>query len=118
MGKEEFPLKIIYTSLWLITFLTAFDRLAPVYGSSWLSILNCYKVTDVPRSSYPRIFLLDRLSWFYYAASIPLILYCSLLHRAVFGSRYEFLPLMFISVYSALGVVSSWIGFLVVYVTS
>ena len=95
----EFPVKTVYTVFWLILFLLAFDRLAPV-------------------STRTRVFLLDRFSLLYIAISIPLILYCSLLHQLVFGPRYEFLPLMFTSSYSAVGVVGSWIGFLVVYFTS
>lgn len=92
----EFPLKIAYTVFWLILFLLVFDRLAPV-------------------PLRPRIFLLDRFSFLYTALSIPLIIYCSLLHQPMFGQKYEFVPLMFISSYSAIGVVGSWLGFLVVY---
>lgn len=95
----EFPIKTVYTVFWLILFLVAFDRLAPA-------------------SSRPRFFLFDRFSTLYIAVSIPLILYCSLLHQVVFGKRYEFLPLMFTSSYSAVGVVGSWVGFSVVYFTS
>ena len=69
------------------------------------------------RSEQPRVFLLDRFSLLYIAVAIPLIAYCSLLHQLIFGWRYEFLPLMFISSYSALGVVGSWVGFLVVFFT-
>ncbi|KAJ4338260.1 glycosyl transferase [Didymella glomerata] len=92
----EFPIKTVYTIFWLVLFLLTFDRLAPA-------------------SSERRLFLLDRFSILYIALSIPLIAYCSLFHGIVFGSRYEFLPLMFISSYSAIGVVCSWLGFLVVY---
>jgi alpha-1,3-glucosyltransferase len=95
----EFPIKTVYTIFWLILFLLAFDRLAPA-------------------SSRPRIFLLDRFSLLYIAVSIPLILYCSLLHQMVWGKTFEFLPLMFTSSYSAVGVVGSWVGFLVVFFTS
>ncbi|KAL8723039.1 MAG: hypothetical protein Q9225_000581 [Loekoesia sp. 1 TL-2023] len=95
----EFPIKTVYTVFWLILFLLVFDRLAPV-------------------PSRPRVFLLDRFSLLYITVSIPLILYCSLVHRLVLGERYEFVPLMFTSSYSAIGVVGSWIGFLVVYFTS
>lgn len=108
----EFPIKTVYTIFWLVLFLLAFDRLSPasVLIGSWK------KSTDVSSSSpKPRIFLLDRFSLFYIALSIPLIAYCSLLHGVVFGSRYEFIPLMFTSSYSAIGVVCSWVGFLVVY---
>ena len=94
----EFPVKVTHTIFWLVLFLLIFDRLAPV-------------------SSKPRVFLLDRFSLLYITVSIPLILYCSLLHELVFGRRYEFLPLMFISSYSAIGVVGSWIGFSVVFFT-
>lgn len=95
----EFPIKTVYSIFWLVLFLLTFDRLAPA-------------------SSRPRIFLLDRFSLLYIAFSIPLILYCSLIHGVVFGDKLEFLPLMFTSSYSAVGVVGSWVGFLVVYFTS
>ncbi|TAQ83423.1 hypothetical protein B7494_g8256 [Chlorociboria aeruginascens] len=72
----EFPIKTIYTIFWLVLFLLAFDRLAPASNRS-------------------RIFLLDRFSLLYITVSIPLILYCSLLHRMFFGKSFEFLPLMF-----------------------
>jgi len=92
----EFPVKTLYTIFWLTLFLLVFDQLAPV-------------------SSKPRVFLLDRFSLLYVTVSIPLILYCSLAHELIFGMKYEFLPLMFTSSYSAIGVVGSWIGFSVVY---
>ncbi len=95
----EFPVKTVYTVFWLILFLLVFDRLAPV-------------------SPRPRVFLLDRFSLLYITVSIPLVIYCSLIHEIVFGATYEFMPLMFTSSYSAVGVVGSWIGFSVVYFTS
>ena len=95
----EFPVKTVYTVFWLVLFLLVFDRLTPV-------------------PSRPRVFLLDRFSLLYTTVSIPLIVYCSLVHQLVFGERYEFVPLMFTSSYSAIGVVGSWIGFLVVYFIS
>ncbi|KAM0352416.1 hypothetical protein ACHAPU_002083 [Fusarium lateritium] len=95
----EFPIKTVYTIMWLVVFLMAFDRLAPASNKS-------------------RIFLLDRFSTLYIAVSIPLILYCSLLHQVIFGKSYEFIPLMFTSSYSAVGVVGSWIGYGVVYFTA
>lgn len=94
----EFPIKTVYTIFWLILFILVFDRSAPV-------------------STRPRVFLLDRFTLLYITVSIPLILYCSLLHQLLFAKRYEFLPLMFTSSYSAVGVLGSWIGFLVVYFT-
>ena len=96
---QEFPIKTVYTIFWLVLFLMAFDRLAPA-------------------SNKTRFFLLDRFSTLYIAVSIPLIAYCSVIHSLVFGRSYEFLPLMFISSYSAVGVVGSWVGFLVVYFAS
>lgn len=53
----------------------------------------------------------------YLAVAIPLLLYCAPVHGLLFGKRYEFLPLMFISSYSALGVVGSWLGFMIVYLS-
>ena len=94
----EFPIKVAYTLTWLITFLYTFDRLAPA-------------------PAVKRRFLLDRFTVLYIAIAIPLITYCSLLHGLVFGERYEFLPLMFVSSYSAVGVVASWIGFNICYLS-
>ncbi|PGH02464.1 dolichyl pyrophosphate Glc1Man9GlcNAc2 alpha-1,3-glucosyltransferase [Blastomyces parvus] len=96
----EFPVKIVYTIFWLVLFMFAFERLAPV-------------------PVRPRVFLLDRFSMLYDTVAIPLIVYCSFVHGLVFGGgRYEFLPLMFTSSYAALGVVGSWVGFMVVYFTA
>lgn len=95
----EFPIKTVYTIFWLVVFLMVFDRLAPA-------------------SRKARFFLLDRFSTLYIAVSIPLIAYCSLVHQVVFGKAYEFLPLMFTSSYCAIGVVGSWVGFMVVYFAS
>ncbi|EEY16696.1 dolichyl pyrophosphate Glc1Man9GlcNAc2 alpha-1,3-glucosyltransferase [Verticillium alfalfae VaMs.102] len=64
----EFPIKTVYTIFWLILFLMVFDRLAPP-------------------SRKARFFLLDRFSTLYIAVSIPLIVYCSLVHQVVFGKR-------------------------------
>jgi alpha-1,3-glucosyltransferase len=96
---NEFPVKVAYTVFWFILFLYAFDRLAPA-------------------ASLPRVFFLDRFSLLYMVISIPLVLYCSLLHGLLFGGRYEFLPLMLTSSYCSLGVVGSWVGLMVVYFTS
>lgn len=83
-----------------------------------LSIESKLNANSVYRSSRPRVFLLDRFSLLYVTVAIPLILYCSLVHQAIFGEKYEFIPLMFISSYSAIAVFASWVGFLVVYYTS
>ncbi|KAL6247368.1 glycosyl transferase [Rhinocladiella similis] len=94
----EFPIKVAYTISWLIIFLYAFDQLAPAPARR-------------------RVFLLDRFALLYIAISVPLMAYCSLVHKIVFGARYEFLPLMFISTYSAVGVIGSWLGFMVCYLS-
>ena len=95
---SEWLFKTTYTVFWLVMFLLVFDRLAPP-------------------SKRARVFLLDRFSLLYIAVAVPLMVYCSVVHDLVWGKKYEFLPLMFISSYSAVGVVASWIGFLVVFFT-
>jgi len=89
----EFLIKTVYTIAWLVVFLTAFDAL--VY----------------PVAVNTRRFLLDRFTMLFIIVAIPLIAYTSLFHKVLFGDRYEFLPLMFNSSYSAVGVVGSWVGF-------
>ncbi|KAE9969246.1 hypothetical protein EG327_010708 [Venturia inaequalis] len=71
---QEFPVKVIYTILWLVVFLSAFDKLAPA-------------------SPQPRFFLLDRFSTVYIAIAIPLILYTSLLHGLIFKNNLEQIPI-------------------------
>ncbi|CAI6085498.1 unnamed protein product [Clonostachys chloroleuca] len=97
--SAEFPIKTVYTIFWLVLFLMVFERMAPA-------------------AKKPRVFLLDRFSTLYIAICIPLIAYTSLFHQILFGDSYEFLPLMFTSAYAAIGVVGSWIGYMVVYFTS
>lgn len=96
---QEYPLKAGYTIGWLILFLYAFDRLAPAPART-------------------RVFLLDRFALLYNSVSVPLIVYCSFVHQILFQGRYEFLPLMFTSTYCAVGVITSWIGFTVCYMSS
>lgn len=96
---QEYPIKAGYTIGWLILFLYVFDRLAPA-------------------PSRPRVFLLDRFTLLYNMICVPLIIYCSLVHQIVFKDKYEFLPLMFTSTYCAVGVITSWIGFMVCYMSS
>lgn len=48
-------------------------------------------------------------------AAVPVVCYGWLLHPVVFGKAYEFSPLLVVSVYAAVGVVGSWLGFLVVF---
>jgi alpha-1,3-glucosyltransferase len=115
---QEFPIKVAYTIAWLITFLLAFDKLAPAYVFDLRSLNLKECILTRHRSEKQRVFLLDRFSLLYIAVAIPLIAYCSLVHQLVFGAKYEFLPLMFISSYSAIGVVGSWVSFLVVLFTS
>lgn len=94
----EFPVKTAYTVFWLVLTLMVFDRLAPA-----------------PGAGRKRRFFLDRFSTLYIAVSVPLVAYCSVVHGMVFGERLEFLPLMFTSAYCAVGVVGSWVGYMVVY---
>lgn len=96
---QEFPLKALYTLFWLVAVLTGFDQIAPA-------------------SSKPRVFLLDRFSVLYTAVSIPLLVYTTVVHQLLFKERYEFVPLMFTSSYCAIGVVGSWLGFMMVQLTS
>ncbi|MCJ1307375.1 glycosyl transferase [Agyrium rufum] len=95
--NAEFPIKTAYTIFWLVLFLYVFNQLAPAAERT------------------KRVFFLDRISGVYIAAAIGVTAYAEIVHGFVWGERYEFLPLMFTSTYCALGVVGSWIGFLLVF---
>ncbi|CCX06367.1 Similar to Dolichyl pyrophosphate Glc1Man9GlcNAc2 alpha-1,3-glucosyltransferase; acc. no. Q4IJT0 [Pyronema omphalodes CBS 100304] len=97
----EFPIKTVYTVLWLIVFLYTFDKLAPSGG------VNEY-----------RRWLMDRPATLFVIVAIPLVTYCSLIHGLVFGDRLGFMPLMFMSSYSAVGVVASWVWLMGVYLSN
>ena len=54
-----------------------------------------------------------------YAVGIfVLSLYCAFVHGILFGDHLEFLPLMLISTYSAVGVFGSWLWALSIYLFS
>ncbi|EWC47007.1 dolichyl pyrophosphate Glc1Man9GlcNAc2 alpha-1,3-glucosyltransferase [Drechslerella stenobrocha 248] len=95
----EFPIKSAYTILWILVFFMTFDTVVPVAKSQ-------------------RIFFLDRFEIVYMTVGVPLILYTELFHFAIFGSKLEFLPLMFTSSYCALGILGSFLGFFTLYLTS
>ncbi|POS83625.1 glycosyltransferase family 57 protein, partial [Erysiphe pulchra] len=84
----EFPIKTSYTFFWTLLFLVTYDRVTPPSNNS-------------------RVFLLDRLSLLYIIFSIPLVIYCSLIHEKIWKGKLQFFPLMLLSNYSAVGVVSS-----------
>lgn len=62
--------------------------------------------------------MLDRVILLYNAMAVPLVMYASMGHELIFGHRYEFLPLMLISVYSAVSIVASWLAFMLVFLLS
>ena len=94
----EFIVQLLYTTFWLILFLLLFDRLAPASDSVG-------------------VFLLDRFSSLYIAGSIPMVVYCFWLHRYIFHDALAFLPLMLVSIYCTIGIVSSWLGMMVGFFT-
>ncbi|KAK9728894.1 glycosyl transferase [Basidiobolus ranarum] len=59
------------------------------------------------------------IEWSYLLGSFGIQLYTSVLHSILFDSlKYQFFPLMLISVYSAIGVLYSWLGFSWVFLTN
>ena len=89
-----------YTVAWLMVFLVAFDTVAPV-------------------PLHGRRFVMDRMGQLYTASAVPLLLFTSVIHPLFLRGKEEvdFLPLMMISVWSAWGVMWSWLGFNFLYFT-
>lgn len=94
--EAEWPIKIVYTITWLLVFLTAFDKLAPAAAGR-------------------RAWLLDRLGGVYVATAAGVVAYTSLVHYLIWKDKWEFVPMMFVSAYCALGIVGSWVGFSYLY---
>ncbi|KAF8244169.1 glycosyltransferase family 57 protein [Wilcoxina mikolae CBS 423.85] len=92
----ELPIKFVYTATWLVIFLHAFEKL----------------VIASPTGS---CCLFDRLMTLFILFAIPVAIYTSLVHGLFFGDKYEFLPLVVTSCYSAVGIMVSWIGLLRLY---
>jgi alpha-1,3-glucosyltransferase len=82
---------VVYTFVWFIIFLVTFNNLVIV------------------RNIKRRVFLLDRLTLIYMMGFIPVTLFSRVVDYMV--PRFEFLKLMSISVYCAVGIVGSWAGF-------
>lgn len=94
--EQEWAGKVVYTALWLLVFLTTFDRLAPA-------------------ASGRRAWLLDRFSGAYIALGVVVVGYASGVHGWIWGGRWEFVPMMVVSAYCAVGVLGSWVGFSYLY---
>ncbi|KTW29204.1 hypothetical protein T552_01160 [Pneumocystis carinii B80] len=92
-------IKFVYTIAWLLIFLVPFDTMVP--------------------ASTKRIFLLNRASTFYIFMFIPLLIYTTFLHNLIFGltGKYEYFPLMLVSIYCSWGILCSWFGFSLLYLT-
>ncbi|ORY03521.1 hypothetical protein K493DRAFT_311675 [Basidiobolus meristosporus CBS 931.73] len=96
----ETPVKLVIFGLWN----------AIVLGITWRGGL--YK--KAAKASYCRWSEVG-----YLCGAFLIQFYSSIAHPALFGaSRYEFLPLMLTSIYCAVGVLYSWLGFSWVYLTS
>ncbi|EPY51899.1 glucosyltransferase Alg8 [Schizosaccharomyces cryophilus OY26] len=93
---QEAPIKYLFTGAWVAVLLT-FDKCAPV--------------------PLRRVFLLNRVNLAYVAGFVPLFIYNIFFHNLVFGGRYEFLPLMLLSTYSAWGVFWAFISLSWLYFT-
>lgn len=90
---NELPIKTLYTFLYLIIFLTGFDHVTPPY----------------PANSYQAAWkVFDRLVNWYMVGMVGVVVYSEVGHKVMFGEGLEFLPLMVVSVSTAVGVVGSW----------
>lgn len=97
---EEWLVKVLYTFLWHLMFYFLFGKAVRLPTHS---------------ASHHHFSLWDRVSSLYILGLIPVTLFVSLLdlfdHRFEFLKRLEFLKIMIVSVYCAVGVISSWNGF-------
>ncbi|EGF78167.1 hypothetical protein BATDEDRAFT_90829 [Batrachochytrium dendrobatidis JAM81] len=74
-----------------------------------LSLYMMFAICFISRAVRP--FSLHRIERLYMAGFIPLFVHAELLHPIVFGNQFEFLPLLAVSVYSAVGIIYCWIMF-------
>lgn len=84
-------IKVVYTFVWFLIFLVTFNNLVAV------------------RNTKRRVFLLDRLTLIYMIGFVPVTLFSRVIDYI--APTFQFLKLMSISVYCAIGIVGSWAGF-------
>lgn len=97
---EEWLFKVVYTLLWYIIY-----------------YFNFRKVVRIPSDAMARRegFLLERATNLYILGLIPVVIVTSLIelfeHKYELLKKLEFMKLMIISIYCAIGIISSWNGF-------
>ncbi|KAG4303492.1 hypothetical protein PCK1_000010 [Pneumocystis canis] len=107
-----------YVSLFPLIFTPLESFIKFVYTIAWLLIFLVPSEIMVPAST-KRIFLLNRASFFYISMFIPLLMYTTFFHNLIFRSNenYQYFPLMLISTYCSFGILCSWFGFSLLYLT-
>ncbi|KAG5513583.1 hypothetical protein PMAC_001015 [Pneumocystis sp. 'macacae'] len=107
-----------YVSLFPLIFTPLESFIKFVYTIAWLLVFLVPSEIMVPAST-KRIFLLNRASSIYIFIFIPLLIYTTFFHDLIFGSteKYQYFPLMLISTYCSWGILCSWFGFSLLYLT-
>lgn len=97
----EWLVKVVYTVLWYIIY-----------------YFNFRKVVKLPKTTIEEssgVFILDRVTNIFILGLVPILIIVSLIdlfeEKVEFLHKLEFMKLMIISVYTGVGVISSWNGF-------
>ncbi|GEQ69880.1 hypothetical protein JCM33374_g3556 [Metschnikowia sp. JCM 33374] len=100
---EEWLVKVVYTTLWYLIYYMVFRKVVRIPNHQ--NSLQAY-------TSY---FSLDRVSSLYILGLIPVTILVTMIDlfesRLAILKKLEFMKLMIISVYCAVGIISSWNGF-------
>lgn len=108
---NEYPIKVTILLLYALVMWLAFSTLFDTSAESEVSKVEDVNAEDKGNvDSTGKSLLGGSLDRFYLGGLVFVEIYGQCLHSFFFGSALPFLPLMFISVYCALGMVYFWLG--------
>ncbi|EYU42323.1 hypothetical protein MIMGU_mgv1a004526mg [Erythranthe guttata] len=104
---QEYPIKVVLLLLHSLVMFFGFSSIFPRSISTTATAVKGGR--DNNNKQETPTFYIGWFGKFYLLGLLCIEIWGQFLHRIVFGDRFPFLPLMMISIYSAIGMMYSWI---------